>query len=48
MSSSYTADQVKVSPVQVAGLQRTKCDIVVEQVKDVLKARTLQVGVFSD
>ena len=40
-----SSNQVRVSRVHVAGLQRTKNDIVVEQVKDVLKAGTLQVGV---
>ena len=34
--------QVKVKRVKVVGLLRTKADIVAEQVKDVLKAKTLQ------
>lgn len=42
MMMQVTDTEVKVSRVQVAGLQRTKNDIVVEQVKDVLTAGTLQ------
>lgn len=37
----YVYIQVKVSKVQVLGLNRTKNDIVTEQVKDVLKSENL-------
>lgn len=37
----YMYIQVKVSKVQVLGLNRTKNDIVTEQVKDVLKSENL-------
>ena len=42
----YTLVQVHVSRVRVAGLKRTKNDIVVEQIKDVLKATSLRELIF--
>ena len=39
---AHTHTQVHVSRIHVAGLQRTKNDIVVEQVKDILHATSLQ------
>ena len=36
-----TVSQICVKRVRVEGLQRTKNDIVVEQIKDVLKATSL-------
>lgn len=44
---TYTLVQVHVSRVRVAGLKRTKSDIVVEQIKDVLKVTSLRELIFN-